>query len=67
MVQAVLFDKDRYTIPEALAYLRKHNMHPIKAPHVTSHYIRCRLENPALHSNFYTKDIGNGIKLVIGY
>jgi hypothetical protein len=67
MIQAVIFDKSKHTIPDAMAYLRHHKLKPIKAPHITEHYIRFRINIPHF-DNYITKDAKeDGIKYIIGY
>lgn len=65
-IQAVLFDKNKWTTVEARNYLKKHRYVPIKYVHKTNDYLRYRLQDPDLFKSFITKDLGNGIKLVIG-
>jgi len=64
-IQSVIFDKDKYDVLEAMAYLRHHNIKPIKAPHITENYIRMRISPPNF-SHYITKDLHNGVKLIIG-
>lgn len=65
-IQSVIFDKDKYTVPEAMAYLKHHKLKPIKAPHITEQYIRMRIAMP-MFSHYVTKDLNNGIKAIIGF
>ncbi len=65
-IQSVIFEKDKYTVPEALAYLKHHNLKPIKAPHITEEYIRMRVDTPH-YKKYITKDLKNGIKAIIGF
>lgn len=77
MIQAVIFDKSKYTIPEAIAYLRHHKLKPIKQPHTTEHYIRFRINIPHFDNYITASRFGrqrpskdakeDGIKYVIGY
>ena len=65
-IQSVIFEKDKYTVPEAMAYLKHHNLKPIKAPHITENYIRMRVDMPHF-KNYITKSMGDGIKAIIGF
>ena len=42
-IQAVIFNKKKYTANEARKFLQKNNMHPIKRVDKTTNYLRYRL------------------------
>ena len=46
MIQAVLFDKTKYTEEEAMQFLRQHKLRPIKPVHITEQKLRYRLALP---------------------
>lgn len=64
--QAVIFDKHLWTCDRARAWLRAHKYKPIKRVHVTGEHLRYRL-HPPNYRQYVTKDIGDGIKLVLGF
>jgi hypothetical protein len=64
-IQSVIFDKDRYDIKDVYDFLKHHNIKPIKAPHITENYIRMRISPPNF-SHYITKDLHNGVKIIIG-
>jgi hypothetical protein len=68
IIQAVLFDKEKHTSKNAMKWLKKHDMSPIKRQHLTENYRRYRLRDPEdfNEKSFRTFDIGEGIKFVIG-
>lgn len=66
-IQSVLFNKDYWNILGAHMWLTKHHIYPIKSPHVTKNFIRFRISDPNKYSRIRTKNIGDGVELVIGY
>ena len=66
MIQAVLFNKDLFTLSECYKYLRQHDLIPIKYPHYTLNFIRFRI-TPPYYKNYFIKRIRPGIEYVIGY
>jgi hypothetical protein len=64
-IQAVLFDKNEYTSKDALQWLKKHELSPIKRVHVTKNYLRYRINEPTKYTKMRTikKD---GIDIIIG-
>lgn len=66
IIQAILFDKRKWTTTEAREWLKKHNYYPIKKVHVTEHFLRYRIESPDSFSRFVTKHISDGIELILG-
>lgn len=65
-VQSVIIDKTHHSLPSAINWIKNHNFKNYKIDE-TSHYYRFRQLSPNNFNNFITKDIGNGIKLVIGF
>lgn len=45
-IQSVIFDKERYSPADCLAFLRERDLKPIKRVHETAHYYRYRLTQP---------------------
>ncbi len=66
-VQAVLFDANRHLISDARRWLKRHKLKPMKEAHLTKKYIRYRIHSPDIFSRMRTINIGNGIKLIIGF
>jgi hypothetical protein len=69
IIQAVLFDKDKHSSKNAMKWLKKHDMKPIKRQHITENYRRYRLREPEDfdEKSFRTFDISDGsIKFIIG-
>lgn len=64
-IQSVLFDKTKWTIPQARHWLSSHGFVFIKV-HTTEHYHRFRQYDPR-KEKYRTQKIGNGIEYVIGY
>jgi hypothetical protein len=64
-IQSVIFDKERYDMKDAFNFLKHHNLKNIKPPHITDKYIRMRIAMPHF-SQYVTKDLNNGVKLIIG-
>ena len=56
-IQALLFHKEYFTIPEVNQFLRRNNIQPIKDIHTTNTYYRCRLIQPDYKKYYYR--IGN--------
>lgn len=66
-VQSVLFDNKIWDILNSHQWLIRHNLYPIKSPHITKNKIRYRLKHPSRFKQFSTKQLPHGIHLVIGY
>jgi hypothetical protein len=67
MIQSVIFDKHKWTSKRAIDWLLKHNYQPIKVVHETKNFYRFRLRPPRKNAQYFTKNLGNGIELVISY
>ena len=52
-IQALLLNKDYYTKRDITNFLRRNNIQPIKAIHVTNKYYRCRLITPNYKKYYY--------------
>lgn len=66
-IQAILFDRDKYSKTDIFRFLKKHEFYPIKGIHTTNNYYRLRLKNPRKDKQYRTKTITNGIKFIIEY
>lgn len=68
-VQSVLFDKTKYTIPQAVRWLDLHNYRHYKV-HTTGRFHRFRQYDPPMaphREQYRTEKLGNGIEFVIGF
>jgi hypothetical protein len=66
-VQSVIFDKHVWNILGAHQWLIHNHFYPIKSPHETEHFYRFRLKNPKKFRRYITKNLGNGVELIIGF
>lgn len=66
-VQAVLFDKSKYTTASAGNKLKNMGFKPLKKAHITTNKIRFRIEEPEQFDHFATLKKAHGIELIIGY
>ena len=70
IIQSVILKKSAYTIPDAITWLKNHNLKIMKID-ITTNYYRCRLHDPKnlkelQFSHYITKKINNGdIELII--
>lgn len=64
-IQALLFDKNKFTTSEAREWLKKHKHKPIKRVHITENYLRYRLRPPNKKYNYITQNFGKNIKAVM--
>lgn len=68
IIQSILFDKNKFNKKKSLLFIKKHDLKPIKEPHITNKYIRIRLHNPDYKNFSYkTKTATDGVKFIIGY
>jgi hypothetical protein len=66
--QAVVFELTSGWNPKtARSWLRDRGYKPIKPVHRTGQSLRYRLNDPKKYSSFITKQLGQGIKLIIGF
>lgn len=69
-VQAVIFEKKKWSLKDSEKWLNEHNFHPKKAARDTKNFIRYRIKTP-IHSHdvyIFTKPLtgkDDGVKLVI--
>jgi ribosomal protein S15P/S13E len=62
-VQSVIVPKDKYTLDEAIDYVRKHfKMTKID---IKPNYYRFRQFHPRPNAKYFTKKLDNGIMLII--
>jgi hypothetical protein len=66
-IQAVLFNRDYWTIPHAYTWLHQHGLIPMKKAHLTKYYYHFRIRDPKEFSRIRTKKISNDIDLLIGF
>jgi hypothetical protein len=64
LIQSIVFPKNKYTGPEAITWLKLHNKKHHKVDE-TANTFRFRQEEPISGANYYTKQLPNGINLVI--
>jgi len=65
-VQAVLFDKKKWSIRVAYTWVKTHLKTPKKL-HVTKNKLRFRLKDPNKYSKLRIKKLPKGIELIIGF
>jgi hypothetical protein len=65
-VQAILFDKTKWTFDDASLFLYDHNVEPIKM-HETQNFYRFRLKTPNKKYKYRIKTISPGIKFVFEF
>ena len=70
-IQSVIFNKNVYSKPQAINWLRKHGFkssYKNKSPYTqTINFWRFRQTDPEQYKNYVNKDIAKGIIYVIGY
>lgn len=66
VVQSILFDNDKWTKRKAVAWLKKHDYTGLDVDE-KENTLRYRQVEPDEKNKYITKDIGNGIQLVIMY
>lgn len=65
MIQAVIFNKKKWTIPKAKKWLYDHGFKPIKQVHETLNYFRYRILPPLKNKSYYSTPLKNGVILVM--
>jgi hypothetical protein len=66
VIQAVLLDKNKFTLVQAKKYIHDHKYKPIKAPHITDQFIRFRLVTPNYKKFIYRiMDLSDGVKAIL--
>lgn len=68
-IQAVLFFRPRWNVTKARAWLKKHNIKPLKPPDTKlfKKQIRFRITPPEQYKSFITKKLDDEINLIIGF
>ena len=72
IIQSLIFKTSAYTIPDAITWLKNHNLKIMKID-ITSNYYRCRQLSPIKlknegYTHYITKKLNNGdIELIIAY
>jgi hypothetical protein len=66
MIQAILFNKNKWTMPEVENYIKDKNIKLLKKIHETSNYYRCRIHTPDF-KNYMTTPEHHGIRYVVGF
>jgi len=64
MIQAVIFNRELFTKKEAVKWLKEHKITPLKA-HTTKNYYRFRMSEPIKNARYITKNINDGVSLII--
>lgn len=67
LIQAIRFDRTRWTADQARKWLTSHNFHPIKRVDKTAGELRYRLRPPDQFRSYATKQTGEGINFIIGF
>jgi len=65
-VQSIIFDRRKYTVEKAKNWLKKHGYKYGDVDKKTNH-IRFRQVPPGTFKYFRTKEISDGIKLILGF
>ena len=65
LVQAILFEKDKFNAKEAREWLKKHDYEQIKRVDKTKNFLRYRLVEPKKGAMYRTIDFGDDIKAVL--
>lgn len=66
-VQAVLFDKNKFTTEKCRRWLKSNNFEPLKRVDVTDNYYRYRIIEPDDNHKYRVKKIDDKIKFIIGF
>ena len=66
VTQAVIFDKSIFDTSRARRWLKIHHFEPIKHVHETSRYLRYIIKEPNENYEYRTKQISDGIKIIVG-
>lgn len=65
-IQAVLFPIN-WSSKDCRKWLKTHRLEQIKRSHQTDNYRRYRIKDPSDFKKFITKELKDGVKLIIGY
>lgn len=68
-IQAILFDRNIWTLLSAESWLKKHELYPIKKVHITKNYYRYRMTEPKKNKKYTTVKIDeyDGILFILIY
>ena len=67
LVQAILFDKNKWNSTQARNWLKKYKYVPIKYVHKTEGFLRYRINQPEMFKEFITKSYPDrGINIIFG-
>ena len=66
MLQSILLDKRKYTLPQAIKWIEDNNYKFLKVDW-TGNYYRFRQEEPDNNRRYITIDKGKGIKFIMNY
>ena len=64
-IQSIIFHRNYWNTYQASKWLSEHQYVPIKPVHVTSNYLRYRLQLPKMGAKYRTIDFGDHIKAII--
>lgn len=65
-VQSIIFDKKKWSVNSARAWLINNNF-PSPKLDIQANFLRFRQKNPKKYRKFATKDMGKGIKFILGF
>ncbi len=65
-IQSVIIDNRLYSLQQAINYILLHG-YKYKKVDKTTNFYRFRQFKPKPGDNYYTKDLHNGVKLIIRY
>jgi len=70
-IQSILFNKNKWTIPKAKEWLKDNKFKTFysagQSPRETKHFYRFRQSAPKKYKHYITKDMPNGILIIVGY
>lgn len=66
-IQAVIFDRRRFTTDRARKWLKEHNLKAIKRVDKKGNQLRYRLRSPSRYKRFITKKTSKAISFIIGF
>jgi hypothetical protein len=66
-IQSVLFDRNLYTTTDALRWVNRHRIIPLKKAEIGPRYIHIRVRNPREFERIRTLNIAHGIELRVGF
>lgn len=66
-IQAIIFDKNYWSLKQANSFIHLHDFKPIKKMHETKNYYRFRLEEPNKRYRYRTKEVFPGVKFIFRF